>query len=377
MGTLAGAVDDSLQKVNHDLDLLNLQYSLKTATGVWLEEYGEWFGVPRLKCETDESYRKSILNSVLKPKLTIDAIEDAIRPLLDDPTRPIFVDEMFNHIARYNIAKFSGTHKYQDSARYRHSVISIQTGFLNPEIREALREITAAGVKYYFELLADTQGHPGHEGEHGEVSFLDWVVSENYSIHYNLIIKDIMNSNIFSGRYSPEGKHSGRQVLFDYNHLDKLLGSSMLNRRIKDLDNDYHDSRYPNNSLDNILHKIGYKEDNYQVKRNKRGLPIRSEFSSEKGNRLEQSGTRTGNVDRRISIHQIKPVNRLYSVDNIQEMYIADEAETYVYGVEVYIDRPRKKSYKGGSLESTSPIRKRISGGSLAKSDNIRDIITG
>lgn len=76
-----------LQDAAAQIDQMRRQMSTTTASGVWLDELGSYYGVPRLQGEPDASYGRRIIAEVLRPRGNNIAIEAAIRAYTGQETK--------------------------------------------------------------------------------------------------------------------------------------------------------------------------------------------------------------------------------------------------------------------------------------------------
>jgi hypothetical protein len=161
LSTVAGAIDDSLNKTLSDLDDLELQYKISTAGGEWLDEWGSWFNVYREVDEQDNEYRGRILSMVSTPKNTIPAIKQAVATYLSsyygitiDPNQ-VEVYEPYTHIIKYSVLgnTYSTEYKYSDSQFYRTNVISIIIPYgATSGLKQVLQTIKPAGLRVVFNV---------------------------------------------------------------------------------------------------------------------------------------------------------------------------------------------------------------------------------
>lgn len=103
-----------LEEASNQIDQMLLQMSTKTASDVWLDELGGYYGVPRLQGEQDASYGRRIIAEVLRPRGNNVAIEAAIQAYtgqvtkvtdvtLNSPLAPLFnAADNFNGVKFYN-----------------------------------------------------------------------------------------------------------------------------------------------------------------------------------------------------------------------------------------------------------------------------------
>lgn len=156
LNDVIGAIDNALDIARVDIVELDIEYILATSSGVWLDEWGTWFGVQRIFNEIDRVYRARIQSVATKPKNTIPAIIASIRSYIGNSDDDITIYEPFTNMRKFNISSFSGPDKFPDATYYRPAVIDIRTtGYINDAMRAIVNEIKSAGVKVYFTFTGE------------------------------------------------------------------------------------------------------------------------------------------------------------------------------------------------------------------------------
>lgn len=141
------ALDQSLQNIKVASEELKKELSILTASGLWLDKWGEWFGLSRKPSETDDGFRERILDVLRQDRLTIPAIIELIKKVLGDDTA-IDIYEPYKNIFRWNISAYSGEDKYQDNEYYRTGVIDIKINKpVTEELLALINLIRAAGTR--------------------------------------------------------------------------------------------------------------------------------------------------------------------------------------------------------------------------------------
>ena len=137
IGYLTSSIDNSISEVLDTVTDIELYQSvIPSATGEWLDLWGNRFGVPREPGELDESYRNRILSEVTNQKGTIPALISAVKRALGEDTK-VRVEETYQDLRIFNVSTFSGTGKFQDSSTVRLGVVKI---FINKPENEKLRK---------------------------------------------------------------------------------------------------------------------------------------------------------------------------------------------------------------------------------------------
>lgn len=152
---------DCFVMAQEDLNLMRLEMCLSTATGYWLDCWGDYFSVYRKSQETDENYSKRIIDSVIQPKSTIPAIKDSIVDHLNSElnknyTREdIAIKEPWKEVAKYSHkGTLSNDARFFSEDYYCHAVIDISIPEeITPELIDLVNSVKAAGVKVLWSIL--------------------------------------------------------------------------------------------------------------------------------------------------------------------------------------------------------------------------------
>jgi hypothetical protein len=144
---LAGSVDDS---INKSIDTINemgdIQSEITSATGEYLDEWAQWFGIYRYTGETDGALRSRTQQAVTNRSATIPALIDAVKRVLGDDT-VVTVGETYNDLRIFNVSTYSGTGKYQDTDTTRLGVVQININKPStPQLVTELNRTRAAGI---------------------------------------------------------------------------------------------------------------------------------------------------------------------------------------------------------------------------------------
>lgn len=158
-----GVIDDVLNTAKIDIDLSKLELVINSSTGVWLDEWGSWFGVSRLEGESDSSYRSRIIAVIGSAKNTIPALIATVRSYINDPNSKIIIYEPYHDIKRFNISEFSGKDKFQSDDYYRSGIIDIRVPnySIDESLRKAISQVRSAGIKVYYTNLIELSNDIG------------------------------------------------------------------------------------------------------------------------------------------------------------------------------------------------------------------------
>lgn len=158
---LIQSIYDCFIMAKEDLNLMRLEMCLSTATGYWLDCWGEFFSVYRKSGELDEHYSKRIIDSVIQPKSTIPAVKDNIVDYLNSEynknyTREdIIVKEPWKEVAKYSHkGSLSNDARFFSGDYYCHAVMDISIPEkITPELIDLVNAVKAAGVKVIWSVL--------------------------------------------------------------------------------------------------------------------------------------------------------------------------------------------------------------------------------
>ena len=157
---LIDAVYHALLIGKEGLDETKLQMALKTATGSWLDYWGEFYGVLRLFDESDEEYRFRIIDEITSLKVTIPALKQGVTRYLntyqkeDVRSSDVQVFEPWTDLIKLDErGALDGRGRIIDYHYWNYAVVDISlpdTRFISRDLIEYLNKIKAAGVKLEF-----------------------------------------------------------------------------------------------------------------------------------------------------------------------------------------------------------------------------------
>lgn len=155
------SIYDCFVMAREDIDLARLEMCLATATGHWLDCWGEYFGVFRKSGETDDYYCKRIIKEVISPKCTIPAIKDYIVDFLNekydkDYTREdVIIKEPWKEIAKYSHkGALSHDARFFSGDYYCHAILDINIPEeVTSDLVDLVRAVKAAGVQVIWSIF--------------------------------------------------------------------------------------------------------------------------------------------------------------------------------------------------------------------------------
>lgn len=158
---LIQSIYDCFIRTQEDINLMRLEMCLKTATGYWLNCWGEFFSVYRKSGEDDETYSQRIIGSIIQPKSTIPAIKDSIVNYLNLSTsteytkEDIRIREPWRELAKYSHkGVLSKDARFCSSDYYCHAVLDISIPEnITQELIDIVASVKAAGIKVMWSSL--------------------------------------------------------------------------------------------------------------------------------------------------------------------------------------------------------------------------------
>lgn len=143
------AIENVLTEAEQATIKSRIQSSLESATGSFLDKWGDWLGIYRAPSEEDEKYRQHIIDHTLLKRGTIPSIIDAIKWFLKDNDARVEVYEPWKNIFYTNKSKLNGEDHLQGNY-YRFAIIDITLDRpFPPEIMEIIWAFKPAGVLFY------------------------------------------------------------------------------------------------------------------------------------------------------------------------------------------------------------------------------------
>lgn len=159
---LIDAIFQSLIIQKDGLNIAILEMALETATGDWLDYWGNTFGVPRDYDEVDDIYRKRIIEEILAPKNTIEGLKAAAARKINKDYNENLLPESIRIFEPWTeLIKLDERGYLDGSGRlisydyWIYSVIDISlpdSSHITPELIKYLNKIKAAGVKLVFSV---------------------------------------------------------------------------------------------------------------------------------------------------------------------------------------------------------------------------------
>lgn len=150
--SVLNALNYELTQAEQETIASKIQSSLETATGEYLDTWGDWFGVYRKDGWDDDYYRGRIIRYLLLKRSTIPAIIDALVDFLDDNDAHVEIYEPWKNIFYTNKSKLNGE-DHMMGYYYRFAIIDISIDRpFPPEIIDVIMAFKPAGVLFYLRL---------------------------------------------------------------------------------------------------------------------------------------------------------------------------------------------------------------------------------
>lgn len=159
------ALYNSFTTLEGDIDSAKLELSLLSASGKWLDYWGEFFCLPRLTDETDVVYRERILQEALSPKITPKALKNSIAHYLNRVHEEdswtlddIGINEPFQDLMLLSHrGTLSDKAMIWSSDYYSHGIIEIvlpDAKELTPQLISFVNTIKASGIQVRWSTTA-------------------------------------------------------------------------------------------------------------------------------------------------------------------------------------------------------------------------------
>ena len=208
------SIYDCFVMAREDMDLMRLEMCLNTATGYWLDYWGEFFSVYRKSNELDEHYCKRIIDSVIQPKSTIPAIKDNIVDYLNSTynkeyTREdVLVREPWQDVSKYSHkGALSKDARFCSADYYCHAVLDISIPEeVTDDLVDLVNSVKAAGVKVIWSILNSYDIVSGFNSADDA-----WA---SYSRHIQTMTKRNQYTGLVLSNSSPNPVLSGRRQIW-------------------------------------------------------------------------------------------------------------------------------------------------------------------
>ena len=192
-----------------DLDQMRLEMCIKTASGYWLDLWGDYFGVYRRTDETDDVYSKRIIDYVITPKSTIPAIKTHIVDFLNEKykknytTEDVVIKEPWKGLAKYSHkGQLSNDSLFYSKDYYCHAVIDISIPEnVTTDLIDLVKDVKAGGVKVIWSIFTNWDiVNVSNTNRDGYASYTRHIQTKVYSyFHTGLVLSNTSPSPYLSG----------------------------------------------------------------------------------------------------------------------------------------------------------------------------------
>lgn len=141
--------DEELQKVEDDTIHSKAQSFLSTASDEWLDYWGSWFGLKREDNQSDEDYRKALINHVKHARSTVPALKEAIAHFLKTNIKNVNIYEPYNDVFFLDDSNLDSDKYLISDDYYTYGVIDIQISVpFPPDVIDIINWFRPAGVLF-------------------------------------------------------------------------------------------------------------------------------------------------------------------------------------------------------------------------------------
>jgi len=208
------SIYDSFLMVDGDLDLMRLEMCLATATGKWLDYWGDFFTVYRKSGEEDRDYSNRIIQYVIRPKTTIPAIKDYIVEYLNEEyhkeytRKDVSIREPWMELGKYSHrGTLSNDARMFSQDYWTHAVLDISIPEkLTQDLIDIALSVKAAGVKIIWSFLNSYDIIKGYENSNE-----NWA---DYARHIEMQTKRVTYSGLMLSNTSFSRTLSGRREIW-------------------------------------------------------------------------------------------------------------------------------------------------------------------
>ncbi|HCE08618.1 MAG TPA: hypothetical protein DEQ40_08460 [Oxalobacteraceae bacterium] len=101
-----------------------------SAAGIWLDEIGGYYAVPRITGESDSSYGPRIISEVLRPRANNVALEAAIKAFTGQQTSVVDASVPSFSVPIFNAAQtFNGGNLYNSTGSFQYNIFDVSVGY--------------------------------------------------------------------------------------------------------------------------------------------------------------------------------------------------------------------------------------------------------
>lgn len=191
---LIEAIFNVFVQMESDINQMALELSITTATGEWLDLWGEYFDIGRKPNEPDEKYSKRMIAEVIEPKATLNALRKSITRWINlnyDEEYQESEIEVYEPWKDLLVTSHRGSISYlgrlPDSEYWTHGVVDIaipDSSEMSADLIAYLNTIKACGVKISWHITMSWHVLTGYFESDSVEIFIDkyydiWFKREN------------------------------------------------------------------------------------------------------------------------------------------------------------------------------------------------------
>jgi hypothetical protein len=155
LGAIITSIDNKTTELNANVSAMQNEILITKADSVWLDEWGNRFGVYRQTGEQDDPYRTRILKSVTKDRNSSKAYELLTKEILGEDTC-VIPYETYHDVFTLSGSALSGPQKFEDGENYTEGVMHIKVDKpITQELLDEIEKIRSGGINVVFIYIGD------------------------------------------------------------------------------------------------------------------------------------------------------------------------------------------------------------------------------
>ena len=196
---LINALNSPLNNAESDILRSKTNIMLAQAPEDWLDTFGSWLGLKRKDKESDNVYRKRLMEWVLADKNDVSSIRNAIANFLNISSDCVYVYEPYTDMLYYNkLGSDYNSLKYFASSYYNYCVIDVQIDNTFPirEIQDIINLFRPAGVIYVLTMNINSFNHNAPIIDMSEDGSTPMFYDETYYAGFNQRVQGLITPSL-------------------------------------------------------------------------------------------------------------------------------------------------------------------------------------
>ena len=196
---LINALNSPLNNAESDILRSKTNIMLAQAPEDWLDTFGSWLGLKRKDKESDNTYRKRLMEWVLTDKNDVSSIRNAIANFLNISSDCVYVYEPYTDMLYYNkLGSDYNSLKYFSSSYYNYCVIDVQIDNTFPirEIQDIINLFRPAGVIYVLTMNINSFNHNAPIIDMSEDGSTPMFYDETYYAGFNQRVQGLITPSL-------------------------------------------------------------------------------------------------------------------------------------------------------------------------------------